>query len=80
MCCTRNVLDLHLQQIFENPGMEKQALDDADLLHIMDRVDIFVGVMQKQIYNRAKSKEYLLSKFSFKGRKAEPPCCMSLLH
>lgn len=56
MHCTWNVLDLQLQQTFENPGVGKQALDDAHFLYIMDRVDIFVGIMQKQIYNRAKLK------------------------
>lgn len=50
------MLDLQLQQIFENPGVGKQALDDAHFLYTMYRVDIFVGIMQKQIYNRAKLK------------------------
>lgn len=56
MCCIWNVLDLHLQQIFENPGVGKQTLDDGHFLYIMDRVGIFVGIVQKWTYNRAKLK------------------------
>lgn len=47
MCGIWNVLDLYLQQIFENLWVRKQALDDADFLYIMDRVGIFAGIMQK---------------------------------
>lgn len=51
-----NILDLYLQQIFENQRVGKQALEDEDFLYVMDRVGVFVGIMQEGTCNRAKVK------------------------